>query len=224
MVPHQVRKVLDAEPSPGVYFRHIEQMLIGGSAVPPSLEKRLHDVPAICYSGYAMTETATHIALRQINGAEADEWYHCLENIQVNRSAEGCLQIFMPGLDGQPLQTTDLAEMKDEKTFRILGRTDNVIISGGIKYLPEQIEKKLEPFIAQPFLISSLPHESLSQQLILVAEGKKDHDLAVRLKEICQQQLKKMEQPRQIIFLPEILRTASGKPDRLWLQKKITSL
>jgi O-succinylbenzoic acid--CoA ligase len=214
MVPQQVRKILDAEPSPGTWFQHLVQLLIGGSAVPLSLEQRLQNVPTVCYSGYAMTETATHIALRKINGNGADEYYRCLDKTRVGLSRNGCLQIFMPGLPEQPLQTTDLAELKDEKTFRILGRSDNVIISGGVKYSPEQIEKKLEPFVSEPFLISSLPHESLGEQLVLVVEGKGYDAEAKRLKEICRRKLEKFEQPRQIRFIPQLPLTANGKLNR----------
>ncbi len=214
MVPNQVAKILKAESKPGELLESIEKLLIGGSAVPYFLEKRLQNLKTACYSSYAMTETATHIALRKINGADADGWYHCLEKVKVNLSAEGCLQIFMPGQTEQPLQTTDLAELKDEKTFRILGRSDNVIISGGIKFSPEQIEKKLEPFISEPFLISSLPHESLGEQLVLLVEGEKSDEYAKRLQEICRQNLGRYEQPREILFVSEIPKTENGKPDR----------
>lgn len=220
MVPQQVAKILDAETSPGAWFQHLELLLIGGSAVPLLLEKRLQNVPTVCYSGYAMTETATHIALRKVNGAGADEFYRCLDEIRVGLSGNGCLQIFMPGLIEQPLQTTDLAELKDEKTFRILGRSDNVIISGGIKFSPEQIEKKLEPFILKPFLISFLPHESLGEQLVLVVEEKESDAETKRLREICLRELEKYEQPRQIRFIPQLPRTASGKLNR----KRVTRI
>ena len=136
MVPAQVSKILESEPS---YFKNLDQLLIGGSAIPFNMEKQLQNISTACYSSYAMTETATHIALRKINRTESDDFYHCLDNIQVRLSEEKCLQVLMPGLPEQPIQTTDLAELKDEKTFHILGRKDNVIISGGIKYSPEQL-------------------------------------------------------------------------------------
>jgi O-succinylbenzoic acid--CoA ligase len=214
MVPNQVAKILKAESQPGELLENIEKLLIGGSAIPASLEQTLQQFSTLCFSSYGMTETATHIALRKINGAGSDDWYHCLEDINVNLSAEGCLQIFMPGLEKPPLQTTDLAELKDEKTFRILGRSDNVIISGGIKFSPEQIEKKLEPFISVPFLISSLPHDSLGQQLVLVVEGKDSAAGTKRLEEICRRELEKFEQPRKIIFVSEIPKTENGKANR----------
>ncbi|MFW6259546.1 MAG: AMP-binding protein, partial [Tangfeifania sp.] len=138
MVPNQVAKILKAETVRGELLESIEKLLLGGSSIPASLEKELGNTSTDCYSSYGMTETATHIALRKINGTGTDGWYHCLENIRVSLSSEGCLQIYLPGLENQPLQTTDLAELKNEKTFRILGRTDNVIISGGIKFSPEQ--------------------------------------------------------------------------------------
>ncbi|NCB08568.1 MAG: acyl-CoA synthetase [Bacteroidia bacterium] len=239
MVPAQVSKILNSEPSPGNWFHNLEQLLIGGSAIPFEIEKQLQNVSTACYSSYAMTETATHIALRKLNGSEKSEFYHCFEDIRVQLSEKGCLQIFMPGLKEHPLQTNDLAELKDKKTFRILGRNDNVIISGGIKYSPEQIEKKLEPFIEIPFLISSLPHESLGEQLVLVLESlpltpPKEGRLGLpqvskientkivnQMKNICQQRLTKYEQPRQILFIQHFPETENHKPDRKQLQQNL---
>jgi len=214
MVPKQVTKILNAECKHGELLESIEKLLLGGSSIPASLEKELGNTSTDCYSSYGMTETATHIALRKINGTGADGWYHCLENIRVSLSAEGCLQIFLPGLENQPLHTTDLAELKDEKTFRILGRADNVIISGGIKFSPEQLEKKLEPFISEPFLISSLPHESLGQQLVFVVEGSENKETVKKLKKICRKHLDKYEQPKQILFLHKLPRLPNGKFNR----------
>ncbi|SHF58049.1 O-succinylbenzoic acid--CoA ligase [Mariniphaga anaerophila] len=214
MVPNQVSKILNTEPGENSWIRNIEQLLIGGSSVPQQVEKQLQNVSAACYSSYAMTETATHIALRKINGPDADSFYHCLNDINVQISAKECLRISMPGLSTQYIETTDLAEVKDEKTFRILGRSDNVIISGGIKFSPEELEKKLEPFIKQPFLVSSKPHNSLGQQLVLVIEGTEDKTLVEQLMCICRQELEKYEQPRQIVFIAEIPRTPTGKISR----------
>ena len=236
MVPAQVNKILSAESD---WFQNLDQLLIGGSAIPVNMEKQLQNVSTACYSSYAMTETATHIALRKINGTDSDNFYHCLDDIQVQLSIENCLQILMPGLPEKPLQTTDLAELKDEKTFRILGRKDNVIISGGIKYSPEQLEKKLENFIEIPFQVSSLPHESLGEQLVLVVESLplsppkegsfslsdtnklEKTDIVNQLKSICKRYLEKYEQPRQIIFIQHFPKTENDKINRNQLREMI---
>ncbi len=208
MVPNQISKILEYE------SWNLEFLLIGGAAIPHQIERQLQQFSTICYSSYAMTETATHIALRKLNGRNPQEFYHCLEDIHVELSNDECLQIFMPGLEIPYLQTTDLAELKDEKTFHILGRADNVIISGGIKYSPEAIEKKLESFISQPFMISSLPHETLGSQIILQLEESENEETRQEIKAICEQHLDKFEQPRQIHFINELPRTGNGKLKR----------
>lgn len=221
MVPAQVNKILESEPFPGTWFQNIEQLLIGGSAVPFTMEQKLQNVSTACYSSYAMTETATHVALRKLNGSGKSEFYHCFKDIRVQLSEKGCLQIFMPGPEEQPLQTNDLAELKDEKTFRILGRNDNVIISGGLKYSPEQIEKKLEPFLEIPFLVSSLLHNSLGEQLVLVLKGNENSEILKTVKKLCLKRLSKYEQPRQIIFVQHFPETENHKPDRKRLQQNL---
>lgn len=224
MVPAQVNKILESEPFTGTLFQNLEQLLIGGSAIPFTMKQKLQTVSTACYSSYAMTETATHIALRKLNGSEKSEFYHCFGDIHVQLSEEGCLQIFMPGLEKQPLQTNDLAELKDERTFRILGRSDNVIISGGIKYSPEQIEKKLEPFIEIPFLVSSLPHESLGEQIVLVIKGNENSKIMKTVKNLCLKRLSKYEQPRQILFIQHLPETENHKPDRKKLRRELKNI
>lgn len=208
MVINQVDKCLESGMS------NLEFLLLGGSAIPASLEERLQSVTTRCYSSYAMTETATHIALRQLNGTENDEWYHCLDGVSVGLDERGCLHISMPGLKDGNLQTNDLAELKNETTFRILGRADNRIVSGGLKFSPEAIERKLESAIGLPFYISSKPHEQLGQQLVLVVEAPESAALALQLKTTCETRLDRYEQPREIIFTGRLPRTENGKLKR----------
>lgn len=211
MIPHQVQKIMSTEPTPGAYLNQIEQLLIGGSSIPRPLEETLSELHARAYSSYAMTETATHIALRKISNDKSNPLYHCLEGITVQEAGDGCLLIFMPGLPQQPLKTNDIARVIDELTFEILGRADNIIVSGGIKFSPELLEKKLEPFLPFPFLISSIPHDSLGEQLVLVAEGPENDQHRTVIREACDKVLEKYETPRHILFVPELPRTENGK-------------
>ncbi len=218
MVPNQVIKILDSSSGENK-LQNIRQLLIGGSAIPLTLEKRLSALSTRSCSSYAMTETATHIAIRELSKEGADGYYHCMDDIRVELSEKGCLKIFVPGLSHGYLETTDIAELKDPKTFRILGRADHIIISGGIKYSPETIEKKLETDITAPFMISSLPHEKLGRQIVLVVEGNGSAETLDRIKTICKKKLDKYEIPRQFIFSSKLPRTNTDKPDRNSLQR-----
>ncbi len=210
MVPNQVTGILDSKN--GINrLQQIKKLLIGGSSVPAPLQERLRTISTEVCSSYAMTETATHIAIRRINGEGVDNYYHCMEGIRVSLSEAGCLMISVPGLDEEYLQTTDLAELIDEKTFRVLGRADHVIISGGIKFSPERLEEKLGNVIVQPFMISSLPDDKLGEQIVLLIEGNENPEAIPTIKELCLQHLDRYEQPRQIRFIPRLPRTPNGK-------------
>ncbi|WP_170111240.1 AMP-binding protein [Mangrovibacterium marinum] len=216
MVINQVSKILEF----GIWNlkfdrRNLDFLLLGGSAIPVSLEEKLQQVQTTCYSSYAMTETATHIALRQLNGPGKDGWYHGLDGISVKLNENGCVRIEMPGLENGFLQTNDLGELKDERTFRILGRADNRIISGGLKFSPEELEGKLESAIDLPFYISSKPDERLGARLVLVVEGTESAGLISQLRESCNERLSRYEQPGEIIFTPALPRTGNGKIKRL---------
>lgn len=208
MVINQVTKYL-ALPE-----QNIKNLLIGGSAIPKPLEEQLQQISTQCYSSYAMTETATHIALRKLNGSNKTESYQCLDDISVELDERDCIRILMPGLENGAIQTNDLGELEDNHHFKVLGRIDNVIISGGIKFLPEQIEEKLAKQMSLPFAISSAPDERLGEKLILLIEGKADEQLKNTIQANCRKALATYEVPKEIRFIEKLPRTANGKINR----------
>jgi len=160
---------------------------------------------------YGMTETASHIAIRELSGNRRSDFYSCLPGISVDLNEKNCLKIHVPEI-AEPIRTNDLALILPDNRFRILGRADSVIISGGIKYQPEAIEKKLEGIINRRFVVSSVPDKKLGEKLVLVIEGEPfepDH---------LQEQIKKLltayEQPKTILFFKELPETTSGKLKR----------
>jgi O-succinylbenzoic acid--CoA ligase len=207
MVPNQVTKLLD-DPK---RFDGLESLLIGGSALSSRLETELGNVSTACFASYGMTETATHIALRRINGQNASDCFQCLDQVRVGLSERGCLTIGMPGLDLPCLVTNDLAELDGPETFRILGRADNVIISGGIKYFPEVLEKKLEDLITCPFFFGAQPDETLGHRIILVIEARADEHIKKMLEAHFRQRLERYERPKGIVFKDTFKRTETGK-------------
>lgn len=209
MVPNQVVKLLES--NSGIQkIENIRNLLIGGSSISATLEEKLIGLNNRIVSTYGMTETASHIAIRTLSGPTRSEMYECLPGITVSLDENACLQVHVPGQGS--LQTKDMAELISPTTFRILGRADDVIISGGIKYWPEVIEKKLAGVIPGRYVISSLPDDTLGEKIVLVIEAK-----AAPVKEIQQkiaQILPPFERPRQICFLNPFPQTANGKIKR----------
>ena len=187
----------------------VKHLIIGGGAIDDALARELAGFPNHVWSTYGMTETLSHIALRRLNGAEASDWYTPFEGVSLSQTDEGCLVIDAPAVHDGPLVTNDIVELSD-KGFRILGRKDNVICSGGIKIQTEEVERMLKPHLPAPFMITKRPDRKFGEQVVLLTEST-DMD---RVREICQQVLPKFWQPRSYAHIDALPMTETGKPAR----------
>ena len=202
-------------------LERIAVLLVGGSAVDPKLETALKAFPNPVYASYGMAETLSHIALRRINGPEASDYYTLLPAVKVFLSEDQCLIIDAPMVSDHRLYTNDHAEMRGDGSFRILGRIDNVINTGGIKVQAETLEAFLSDFIDLPFAISSLPDEKFGEIIILAVEGILDDALLTQT--LHAENLPAHQFPKQIISLDRLPRTESGKVNRIALRNLLQS-
>lgn len=217
MVPLQVYNSLQV-PKERERLRRIHHLIIGGGAVDDKLSAALQDFPNAVWSTYGMTETLSHIALRRLNGPDASEWYKPFDGVKVWLNEEGCLVIDAPAVCSHPLVTNDRAKILPTNTkeglntpcFRILGRKDNVIDSGGIKIQIEEVEHLLKSSLTAAFAITSCPDERFGEAVVLLTT--QDDTNAVRT--LCQQRLPKFWQPRFIFHIPTLPQTGNGKPAR----------
>ena len=105
--------------------------------------------------------------------------------------------------------TNDLVELIDSGQFKWLGRHDNVINSGGYKISPERIEKSLESILSdRAFFLTSFHDDRLGEKLVLVVEGNPIHIDFSKL------HLHPYEIPKEVLHLPEFIRTPTGKINR----------
>jgi len=202
-------------------LQQIGVLLVGGSSVDPKLEADLQAFPNPVFASYGMAETLSHIALRRINGPEASEYFTPLPSVAVFLSEEHCLIIDAPLVCEHRLYTNDKAEMRGDGSFRILGRTDNVINTGGIKVQIETLEAFLSDFIDLPFAISSLPDEKFGEIIVLAVEGILDDALLTQT--LHSENLPAHQFPKQIITLDRLPRTESGKINRAVLGDMLQS-
>jgi O-succinylbenzoic acid--CoA ligase len=195
MVPLQVEESLND-------LKLVKKLIIGGAQIDPLLEEKLIPLSTQTYATYGMTETVSHIALRKIG----EKQYTVLPNVTIDVDDRNCLVIDAPDILDQKIVTNDLVELISPTQFIFLGRADNIINSGGIKFFPEQIEKKIAPFMNGRFFIIGKPDVKLGEKLVLVIEGKEqplDSDIFSNLSQY--------EKPKEIIFVPKFKETETGK-------------
>lgn len=214
MTPLQVENSLDK-----LYL--IKNLIIGGATVSENLKDKIFQTLKLSnsqtqiFETYGMSETLSHIALKQISPTTED-YFTVFENVSISKDERGCLRIFASNVNAEVLQTNDLVEIKDENKFRFLGRIDNVINSGGAKVFPEELEALVKKEIPNEVVFLGLNDESLGQKLILMIEGEESNDLLEKIHKIPFK--KNFHKPKEIIFINEIPRTPNGKVNRTELK------
>lgn len=210
MVPMQVYNSLKVEEERRL-LRGIKHLIIGGGAINRDMAEALRGFPNAVWSTYGMTETLSHIALRRLSGAEASEWYEPFDGVGVTTNADGCLVIDAPAVCAQPLVTNDIAEIApDGRRFRIRGRRDNVVCSGGLKLQIEEMEARLQPHLNVPYMISKRPDDKFGEAVVLLAVT----DDMESVCEVCRKHMPRYEQPRYFLAVSELPMTPTGKPAR----------
>ncbi|AXT19882.1 O-succinylbenzoic acid--CoA ligase [Flavobacteriaceae bacterium AU392] len=194
----------------------IKTLIVGGAAVSNTLKNELENLSTRIYATYGMTETITHIAVKALNYSNNSLYYSVLPNIIVKTDERGCLVINAPQLNPKAIVTNDLVTLKSETSFKLLGRYDNIINSGGIKFIPEQIEQKLQHLINSRFFIASENDKQLGERLIIIIEAEENSiDSSVF------SVLEKYETPKKIYYLNRFIETATSKINRIETLKLI---
>ena len=212
MVPMQVYNTLQV-PEERERLTHIRHLIIGGGAIDASLEKELQALPGniAIWSTYGMTETLSHIALRRINGAEASEWYQPFDSVKISQTEEGCLVIDAPLVCAETLVTNDIVEI-EKLRFRIKGRKDNVICSGGIKIQIEEVEEFLKPHLEKPFMLAKKKDEKFGEIAVLMSEDKEIKTVEATIRRLLSDH--KYWIPREFRYVDHLPLTETGKPKR----------
>lgn len=212
MVPYQVQACLAEDAKK---LAEVGIVLIGGGSVQNQLEESLISQQVHAYSSFGMTESISHFAVREIG---KEEFYECLEGIEIELSKRGTLILNAPKILENKLETNDLIELIGKNKFKWLGRSDFAIESGGLKMHPELIEKALEKHFEERIMISSLPSNRFNNELILIIEGdKRDIDEEIFKK------LKTYEQPKQIFFLKSF-QESNSKINRIKTREALIQL
>lgn len=217
MVPMQVYNSLQTERELTM-LKAVKHLIIGGGAIDKTLETELQNFPNAVWSTYGMTETLSHIAMRRISGSDADCWYTPFDGVNVSLDTDGCLVIDAPAVCPSVLHTNDIAELHaDGRRFRILGRKDNVICSGGIKIMMEGVEDALRPHLSVPFTITKRVDTRLGEAVVILFEG--TDAMIDTVKEVCLRVLPKYWRPKNYTPINQIPITETGKPARAEAQR-----
>ena len=233
MVPMQVYNTLQV-PEERERLSRIRHLIIGGGAIDAALEQELQSLPGdiAIWSTYGMTETLSHIALRRINGDEASEWYQPFDSVHISQTEEGCLVIDAPQVCAETLVTNDIVEIEpyiynkvEKLRFRIKGRKDNVICSGGIKIQIEEVETLLKPHLEKPFMLAKKKDGKFGEIAVLLTEDEDIKKVEATVRRLLSDESEKSSDhkkykywiPKEFRYVEHLPLTETGKPKRCCL-------
>ena len=198
-------------------INHIKVLIVGGGVVSKKLQNRIKNIETNIFATYGMTETITHIAVKPLNKKAGlnfeNEVYQTLPDVIISKDNRDCLVIDVPKISDIQLITNDLVEIHSNNQFKWLGRYDNIINSGGIKLIPEQIEKKLSAVIDCRFFVTGFPDEALGEKLVLIIEGSIQNNLKSQILNL--KSIDKFEIPREFYFIDNFILTETKKINRI---------
>lgn len=218
MIPLQLKNTIN-------YTQNIKTIIVGGSMVPKPLKKKIKERPSLFFETYGMTETVTHVAVKRLESLNqnGELVFRALPNVNFSQDDRNCLVIEAPNLVEDSLVTNDIVTLENDKTFKWLGRYDNVINSAGVKLYPELIEDKLQTIIPNRYIITAVEDIVLGEKLILIIEGDDIDELGILDSIKASQAFDKFEIPKEVFSISKFSETINGKIRRKETLKKVLS-
>lgn len=221
LVPTQLHRIVaSGDPGP---WASLDAVLVGGAAAAPSLVARARELGVPIVRTYGMTETC--------GGCVYDGFP--LDGVGVRTDPDGVIEVAGPMLfdgyrDGSgALQarestwwpTADLGSMDDTGRLSVLGRRDDVVISGGVNVPLPAVTGALQ---AMPGVVDALAvgvdDDEWGQRVValVVAEGSGATPALGALRDAVELAgHPRTWAPREVIVVDAIPLLPSGKPDRL---------
>lgn len=219
VVPTMLRRILDHDRRK---YQGLKAVLVGGGPIPPGLLEEAADRGLPVLPTYGMTETCAQIATLR-PGSPLEYKADLLPGVAAMIDSSGRIalrgaQIFDGYLGAPPRHpddwfvTGDLGEIRADGSLRVLGRADDVIVTGGENLDPVLVEKVV---VQHPDVVGAMvvgvPSEEWGNEVVCLYQGTADPSL---LDDWARERLDSLQVPKRWLKVGSIPATALGKPDR----------
>jgi O-succinylbenzoic acid--CoA ligase len=222
VVPTQLVRLL-ADPAGVDALRSYDAVLVGGAATPGGDLDVARAAGVRVVTTYGMSETCGGCVYdgRPLDGVTvrlADEGRVVLGGTVVARGYRGRPDQTREALSGREFRTDDLGELRPDGTLRLLGRADDVVITGGLKVAPAEVEQVL---LALPSIrecvVVGVPDAEWGQRLVavVVAADPARPPALDELRAAVLRRLVAAAAPRGLVVVDALPLRGPGKPDRV---------
>lgn len=234
LVPTQLSRLLDA----GTSLDTFDAILLGGGPIPRGLVERAAAVGTRVVRTYGMTETCggcvyDGVPLPKVDiEISADVDAGGLIRLRGPVLARGYLGSTPappgspgPGFVGETFISTDLGQFDADGVLEVLGRADDVILSGGVNVPAQSVEQVLagHPHVAAVAVVGR-PDPEWGQVVVAVVVPVGGQVELADLREFAGKHLSRAWAPRELLLVEQIPSVPSGKVDRGALRNLVRDL
>lgn len=219
VVPTMLRRVLDIDDRS---YRELKAVLVGGGPIPPGLLEEAwgRGIPAL--PTYGMTETCAQVATLR-PGSELAYRVHPLPGVEVRVDSDGRIALRGPqvfaGYLGEEQRdpddwfvTGDLGRLTDDGLLQVLGRADDVIVTGGVNVDPAAVEAVLAGKDGvEAVMVVGIPSGEWGNEVVCLYKGTVTE---AELDRWAKDSLEPPQVPKKWIEVDQIPTTSLDKPDR----------
>ena len=217
LVPTMLRSLV----AQGADVRRWRWILVGGAAVDPELLARARDAGANVVRTYGMTETCGGVVYDGVP----------LEGVEVRTGGDGVVMLRTPTImeryRGEPafedewFVTGDVGEW-DGHELRVVGRADDVIVTGGENVSPEEVESLLasHPQVAEVAVAGRDDSDWGRRVVAYVVPAPGEPPSLDDLRSHVKARAAAYKAPRELVLVESLPRLPSGKVARASLSSK----
>jgi O-succinylbenzoic acid--CoA ligase len=217
LTPSMVEQLIES--GPGFRFdARVRLVLVGGAETSPALEARLKALGAPVALTWGMTEAASQLTSRRLDEDEGRGVGAPLAFTRVEVDAEERLVVSGPTVSGGRHTTSDLGRVDADGQVQVRGRADDVIVTGGAKVDPVEVEAvlSLHPAVREVAVLGRTDAR-WGERLVVCAVGDANREAEVEAH--CRTHLSPHKCPKTWIWRDALPRNALGKLDRRALRR-----
>jgi O-succinylbenzoic acid--CoA ligase len=237
LVPTVLAQLLDLVERPPAALRMV---LVGGASTSVDVITRAHARGWPAVPTYGLTETCSQVATERLGAPPSSDGSvgPPLSGVEV-RIASGVIQVRGPTLfsgyfppspapvldpDGW-FSTEDLGVITPSGRIKVLGRKDDVIITGGENVHPVEVEAVLERHPAvHRVCVFGVPDERWGRLVAVAISPASARAQSAQIEALARSELAAHERPRLVAFVDDLNSTSTGKVDRVATARRVTPL
>jgi O-succinylbenzoic acid--CoA ligase len=221
LVPTQLHRLLDS-PDDVAALRRMHTVLLGGGPIDPRLRARAEEAGVHLVATYGASETA--------GGCVYDGLP--LDGVAVATGTDGRIRIGGPtifeGYDGDPqltaatlvdgwFMTSDAGRLDEDGRLEVLGRIDDVVVSGGVNVpLPPVARRLREHAGVEAAEVLGVEDPEWGQRVVAFVVGPAGRE---ELRDWVAEEHPRSWAPREVVHLDALPLLANGKVDRVRLRE-----